>query len=68
MNYVLASNPDYYGDFMRLKALCFERGVAVQLIKAVARRPWGRARARKRPLVRAARLAPRTSSAPYPTR
>ncbi len=41
MNYVLASNPDYYGDFMRLKALCFERGVAVQLIKAVARRPWG---------------------------
>ena len=40
MNYVLASDPDYYGDFMRLKALCFERNVAVQLIKSVARRPW----------------------------
>jgi hypothetical protein len=25
---------------MRLKALCFERNVAVQLIKSVARRPW----------------------------
>ena len=41
MNYVLATDPNYYGDFMRLKALCFERDVAVQLIKAVARRPWG---------------------------
>ena len=40
MNYVLASDPNYYGDFMRLKALCFERNVAVQLIKSVARRPW----------------------------
>ena len=40
MNYVLASDPNYYGPFMRLKALCFERNVAVQLIKSVARRPW----------------------------
>ena len=40
MNHVLASDPNYYGDFMRLKALCFERNVAVQLIKSVARRPW----------------------------
>ena len=40
MNYVLASDPSYYGDFVRLKALCFERDVAVQLIKTVARRPW----------------------------
>ena len=47
MNYVLASNPRYYGDFMCLRALCFERGVAVQLIKTVARRPWaGRPRGR----------------------
>ena len=41
MNYALATDPHYYGDFMRLKALCFERDVAVQLIKSVARRPWG---------------------------
>ena len=40
MNYVLASDARYLGDFMRLKALCDERGVAVQLIKTVARRPW----------------------------
>lgn len=47
MNYVLASDPRYYGDFVRLKALCFERSVAVQLIKTVARRPWaGRPRGR----------------------
>ena len=41
MNYVLTTDPRYYGDFMRLKALCVERNVAVQLIKSVARRPWG---------------------------
>jgi hypothetical protein len=40
LNYVLAGDPHYYGPFMRLKALCFERNVAVQLIKSVARRPW----------------------------
>ena len=40
MNYVLAGDPHYYGPFMRLKALCFERNIAVQLIKSVARRPW----------------------------
>ena len=40
MNYVLATDPRYYGAFMRLKELCFERSVAVQLIKSVARRPW----------------------------
>ena len=37
---MLAYDPRYYGDFVRLKALCFERNVAVQLIKTVARRPW----------------------------
>ena len=47
MNYVLASDPRYYGDFVRLKGLCFERAVAMQLIKTVARRPWaGRPRGR----------------------
>jgi aryl-alcohol dehydrogenase-like predicted oxidoreductase len=31
----------YRADFIRLKALCAERGVALQLIKAFCRRPWG---------------------------
>ena len=47
MNYVLATDERYLGDFMRLKTLCDERGVAVQLIKSAARRPWaGRERGR----------------------
>ena len=41
LNYVLWSNATYRADFERLKAACDERGVAVQIIKSIARRPWG---------------------------
>ncbi|UCF10962.1 MAG: aldo/keto reductase [Candidatus Bipolaricaulota bacterium] len=37
-NYPLMQNPDYAAGFETLVALCAERGVAVQTIKAVARR------------------------------
>ena len=39
-NYVLMQKPRYAADFEALVALCRERDVAVQTIKAVARRPW----------------------------
>jgi hypothetical protein len=32
--------PRYAADYRALLALCRERGVAVQTIKAIARRPW----------------------------
>lgn len=40
MNFILAKHPVYRPDFDALKALCDQRGVAVQLIKSTARRPW----------------------------
>lgn len=40
-NYVLMRDTRYAQDFERLMALCDERGVAVQTIKAVTRGPWG---------------------------
>ena len=47
MNYVLASDPGYRAGFERLKEVCDRRGVAVQIIKSTARRPWaGRERTR----------------------
>jgi predicted aldo/keto reductase-like oxidoreductase len=39
-NYTMMQNPQYVADFEALLALCQERDVAVQTIKAVARRPW----------------------------
>lgn len=39
-NYPLWQNPHYVADFDALTALCEERDVAVQTIKAVARGPW----------------------------
>jgi aryl-alcohol dehydrogenase-like predicted oxidoreductase len=36
----LMASPDYAADFESLLALCRERGVAVQTIKAIARRRW----------------------------
>ena len=66
MNYVLASDPRYYGDFVRLKTLCFERRVAVQLIKTVARRRGPAARAAAAPGTSRS-TPPRTSPAPWPT-
>ncbi|MDJ0866626.1 MAG: aldo/keto reductase [Myxococcota bacterium] len=39
-NFPMMQSPDYAGEFERLLAVCAERGVAVQTIKAVARRRW----------------------------
>ncbi len=39
-NYTMMQNEQYAADFEALLALCEERGVAVQTIKAVARGPW----------------------------
>ena len=39
-NYVLMQKPRYAADLEALVTLCRERDVAVQIIKAVARRPW----------------------------
>lgn len=40
-NYVMMQNPQYARDFEALAALCAERNVAVQTIKAITRGPWG---------------------------
>jgi aryl-alcohol dehydrogenase-like predicted oxidoreductase len=40
-NYLLMQDPQYAADFESLAALCQERGVAVQTIKAIAHRQWG---------------------------
>ncbi len=40
-SYVMMQNPQYAADFEDLIALCQERNVAVQTIKAVTRAPWG---------------------------
>jgi aryl-alcohol dehydrogenase-like predicted oxidoreductase len=39
-NFTMMQAPHYAADFARLLALCQTRGVAVQTIKAVARRRW----------------------------
>jgi aryl-alcohol dehydrogenase-like predicted oxidoreductase len=39
-NFTMLAQPDYAADFEVLYALCRERGVAVQTIKAIARRRW----------------------------
>ena len=39
-NYAMMSNPQYAADFETLDALCRERQVAVQTIKAIALRRW----------------------------
>ena len=47
MNFVLARDPGYRAGFDALRAVCERRGVAVQIIKSTARRPWaGRERTR----------------------
>lgn len=40
-NYVLAQDSEYEEDVQRLVAACAERRVALQIIKSIARRPWG---------------------------
>ena len=39
--YPMMQNPRYAADFEALVALCDQRGVAVQTIKAITRAPWG---------------------------
>jgi aryl-alcohol dehydrogenase-like predicted oxidoreductase len=40
-NYPMMQNQDYVRDFEVLLALCAQRGVAVQTIKAITLAPWG---------------------------
>lgn len=40
-NYAMMQNPQYAADFAALLAVCQERKVAVQTIKAITRGPWG---------------------------
>jgi len=40
-SYVMMQNPAYARDFEELARECAARGVAVQTIKAITRRPWG---------------------------
>ena len=47
-NYPLLAQPAYAEDVEALLALCAERGVAVQTIKAVARRRWAQGQERRR--------------------
>lgn len=39
-SYVMMQNPQYVADFEALMTLCRERGLAVQTIKSLVRRPW----------------------------
>ena len=41
LNYPMMQNPQYAADLNELLSLCQERGVAVQTIKSLCRRPWG---------------------------
>lgn len=41
LNYPMSLNADYMSDFDELRAVCRERNIAMQTIKAVTRRPWG---------------------------
>ncbi len=40
-SYILMQNAQYAADFQALRQLCSERGIAMQTIKAISRRPWG---------------------------
>jgi hypothetical protein len=41
LNYPMLQNLEYARDFFALLAICQERGVAVQTIKAITLGPWG---------------------------
>ena len=43
-NYVICQNPQYAADFDRLVKTCKEKGIAVQTIKSIARRPYQKER------------------------
>lgn len=40
-NFIMMQDPDYAHDFEQLTAICKEKGIAIQTIKSIARRPWG---------------------------
>jgi aryl-alcohol dehydrogenase-like predicted oxidoreductase len=40
-NYPMSLNAAYLADFEELAAVCAERGIALQTIKAITRGPWG---------------------------
>jgi aryl-alcohol dehydrogenase-like predicted oxidoreductase len=40
-NFPMSRNADYVAEFEELVAVCADRGVAVQTIKAITRGPWG---------------------------
>ena len=40
-SYIMMQNPSYAADFEALAKVSGERGVAIQTIKAITRRPWG---------------------------
>jgi aryl-alcohol dehydrogenase-like predicted oxidoreductase len=40
-SHILMQNPNTTAEFDSLMAMCKERGVAIQTIKSVTRRPWG---------------------------
>jgi aryl-alcohol dehydrogenase-like predicted oxidoreductase len=41
-NYMMMQNPQYAKEFEDLLKLCRDRGIAIQTIKSLARRPWGK--------------------------
>ena len=40
-SYLMAQNPDYLADFLKLRQVCQARNVAVQTIKSLVHTPWG---------------------------
>ncbi len=46
-NFTMLAQPEYAADVERLLAVCVQRGVAVQTIKAIARRRWGEGNERR---------------------
>ena len=61
-NYPMMQNPQYAADFEALLALCQERNVAVQTIKAITRAPWEERPHTRRHLVRALAASRGTST------
>lgn len=41
-NYILTQNREYIDNFEKLYSICQEKNIAVQCIKTVCRRPWGK--------------------------
>ena len=43
-NYVVMKDEGYARDFAKLVSICKQKGIAIQTIKSIARRPWGPSR------------------------